>query len=169
MEATERTKDLKLSSPWAEHASKIKALFARDPQVTVSGDFEGEEKSITVRVANALKAEAIAELLPTSVNFGNVRVEIAVVPANDPAPIKSLLVSAFAGNPALERVTETRDAHGYPAIYAEFAPNVAQFWNDDMGNPQGVSSFLLADVAREVLTGEAMQGTPITTAAAVKI
>lgn len=148
-------KQVKLSTPWATHERKLKALFAKDPEVHVEGVFTDEEKHIDIRVDSPAKGEALALLLPEEVDFGGVKVAINVVPANK-ATVASLLKTAFAGSPALEDVSELPGVFDTNTLtYAEFAPTVVQYWNDDLSSPHGVTTTLFQDLAKDLLTGVA--------------
>lgn len=147
-----------LSPPWEGLQRKLAALFAQDSEVTVESTFAADKKHIDVRVDNPAKAGALGYLLPEKVEFGNVRVVIDVIPAKKPS-VASLLRAAFVGNPALKGVTVVKDM-----TFAEFEPRAVQFWNDDFGNPHGVSTALMETLASETLTGPAMQGVAITSA-----
>ena len=161
---------MKLSTPWAAYARKVQALFLGDEEVTVTWVLKEDEKHVDVRVRNAAKAEALGYLLPCEVDFGAVKVAVNVTPENDENEEKpraaSLLRTAFAGNPVLERVTVVKgDAAKFGGTYAEFRFGGEQFWNGDLSNPKGRTTMLYQDLASEVLTGEGMGGVLITTIA----
>ena len=147
-----------LSPPWEGLERKLAALFALDKEVSVEAKFSDAAKDIDIRVDNPAKAEALGELLPCEVEFGNVKVAVNVIPCNK-SSVASLLRTAFAGNLALKGVTVVKDM-----TFAEFEPRAVQFWNDDFGTPHGVSTALLETLASETLTGPAMQGVAITSA-----
>lgn len=157
-------KQVTISAPWEAHKRKLEALFAQDSEVTVEATFTAEERHIAIRVENPAKAEALGYLLPTEVEFGNVKVAINVIPANKPT-VASLLRTAFAGNPALKGVTVVKGAFDTNAVtYAEFEPRVVQYWNDDLSNPHGVTTTLMETLAADVLTGPGAEGATITSA-----
>lgn len=139
-----------LSAPWTVWFRKLEALFAEDPEVDVSLDAEGRE--VTVRVGNAVKADALAQLLPDEVTFGGVTLDVVVLPANEDATDAQLWRWAFDGNPALADVVEAQLPDGSPVTFALFAPVCAQWFADDLTNPYGIQTRTLEDVARDVLS-----------------
>ena len=155
--------NLDLSSPWETLARKYKALFAGDAEVTVTPDFRGDNRTIRIYVNNAAKAAALEKIVPKEVALGNVKVAVAVIPGNDTETIAATLRTAFAGNTAFSRVTEIRPQGCINTItYAEFEPSVVQFWNDDLGNPRGITSELFANIAYDCLDADC--GATFTTA-----
>ena len=141
---------LKLSTPWDTLARKMQAIFDGDDEVTVTPDFRGDNRVIRIYVASPAKAVALGRLLPGEIALGSVKVTIAVVSVNGEPTVAALMRTAFAGNPNVARVTEVPMRDGSEATYVEFKPEVAQFWNDDLSNPGGVTSGLLADFAKEL-------------------
>lgn len=141
---------LNLSPPWETLARKFKALFDGDDEVTVSLDVRDENRTIRIVVNNLAKAAALERIVPPEFSLGNVVVAVAVVPGNSADTIGTTLRNAFAGNPNFVGVTEIRpDGCTNTVTYAEFSPEVVQFWNDDLGNPRGVTSTLFATLASE--------------------
>ena len=144
-EASEKPR---LSPPWVTWIRKLSCLFAQDPEVRVKFDEDGME--VVLYVDNPMKADALDLLLPSERVFGNVALQVTVVPTNEkPAP-GDLLHVAFAGNPALRRV-EKHKALPAPLYFAIFEPEVVQFYNDNIASPAGITSALYEDIAREVL------------------
>jgi len=138
-----------LSTPWVTYARKVNALFEKDPEILV--DYENEGPTLTIYVENAAKADALEQLLPASKEFGNVTLNIKVVPANSQTKI-SLFRNAFAGNPIVNKVETTVEmAPGAPQVnYVIFAREVVSFFNDDLGDYFGAESTLYEDLARDV-------------------
>ncbi len=151
--------NLKMQAPWEVFARELEALFAKDPAVAVETDFGGEKPAIRLRVEGADKADAIARLLPGSVTFGGVEVALLVVPSNaEPSP-ETILRRAFAGNGAFVDAVTLAPAPGAPAlVHAVFAPEVVQFWCDNLAHPSGIVTTLYESIARDVLTGAGAQG-----------
>ena len=141
---------LKLSTPWDTLARRMQAIFDGDDDVTVTPDFRGESRIIRICVNSPAKADALDMLLPPAIQLGNVKVELPVIHGGEEPSTAQLMRTAFAGNPNVERVTEVPMRDGSAATYVEFKPEVAQFWNDDLSNPRGVTSGLLADFAKEL-------------------
>lgn len=140
--------NLKLSSPWQQFVSEIETLFEHDDEVTVL--FDNATYTVKLYVDNAAKAEALAQLMPSERVFGNITVKVEVVPSNS-GDILDVITTAFAGNPALTGVFETPETLPFGGIkYVMFAPEVVQYYNDDMSDAHGLCSTLYADIARDV-------------------
>lgn len=142
---------VKISPPWISYARKLNALFGRDPNVIVIYDDEGPE--VKLYVGGADKAEAIGRILPQEVSFGGVTLKVTVVPDNDEyVTMEETFRRAFAGNPVVDSVsTAGMDSAVTGRCFVSFVPEVAQFFNDDITSPEGVTTTTLEDIASEVL------------------
>lgn len=151
-EKTTDASKIGLSSPWYEYYHKLEALFGQDPEVHLS--FSDKDMKIIFRVDNLKKYNAIEKLLPSVLSFGNVTVHIVTVPANTkmPAERTSLFADAFEGNPIFDKLITVRP--DTPIVggtkYLMFKKKVAQFFNDNLADPNGNSSYLYADLAEDV-------------------
>ena len=76
-----------LSPPWLNYVNEIKALFGRDPEISILYDDNANEVKLYVEGGD--KANALAIILPPEKHFGNVTLKITVVPANDGEQILS--------------------------------------------------------------------------------
>ena len=139
----------KLSAPWATYCRKLEALFREDSEVTVKSG--ASDHSVTLFVENPLKAEAIRALLPSEVPFGNVTLTIDVVPAELKKDPSSIVRAAFKGNRAVSTVMHVSTPLTGDHDYVMFKPDVVQFFNDDLGDPNGNESTLYQDIARELV------------------
>ena len=142
-------KKMKLSPPWVEYYRKIEAMFGPDPDIRV--EFDEDEMHIKLYVESHEKAAALDELLPVQKDFGNVSVFIEVIPANDEPKRIDYIKRAFEGNPAFSYATTIEGIMSNPISYVVFKPEVIQFWNDNMGDPHGITSTLMADIAKEII------------------
>ena len=142
-----------VASPWITYARRVHKLFELDPEVKVSYDNEGPE--LKLYVESQEKAEALEEVMPNEVEFGNVTMAVTVVPANiaEESPYKKLL-KAFKGNPIVS-YTESLNGYGQEFNYIVFQPEVVQYYNDNMGDIHGVESTLYQDIAKEVFAEKA--------------
>ena len=144
---------MKLVSPWVNFYREIEALFAKDNEVKVMMDDDVPE--VKIFVENVRKADAIAYLLPEEKDFGNVKLKITVVPANDGIQSKfDAIQEAFVGNPALSYVWQARTPFG-EFDYVVFDADVVQYFNDDMRDVNGNKTTLYQDIARDVIGEEA--------------
>jgi hypothetical protein len=143
---------LKIQAPWVNFYNEINALFAQDPEVRVV--FDEENLEVKLFVENSRKADAITYLLPEEKEFGNVKLKITVVPANDGIKSKiDAIQDAFEGNPALSYVWKAQTPLG-EWDYVVFQNKVVQYYNDDMRDINGNRSTLYQEIARDVIGEE---------------
>lgn len=139
-----------ISSPWVEYARKVNALFEKDPEVAV--DWNDENKELTLYVDSQEKADALENLLPPEIEFGNVKMTITIIPANlVDMSLMTLFERAFKGNPAVS-YTKSVEGMGFNANYIVFQPEVVQYFNDDLSDINGVESTLYEEIAKDVFT-----------------
>lgn len=143
-----------LSPPWIEYARELKVLFGEDPEVDV--DYNDDETEVVLLVESEEKADAIGQLLGTEKEFGNVTLKITVIPANAPVePTKAQLIAkAFKGNPVVKDIVTISDPMLPHFSFVVFENKVVQFWNDNLGDLNGLKSTLYQDIADEVLGGD---------------
>ena len=142
-------------SPWMDYVHKLEAFFKKDDDVTIEF-VDGEDRKIKIFVETDKKAEALEKLLPESVTFGNVSVKIIVIPANEGEESKAALFrAAFEGNDAISFIeTVSPPFSSNPFTYVVFEKEVVQYWNDNLGDINGLRSTLYQDLAREIFAGE---------------
>lgn len=141
--------NIKMVSPWVEYYRKIESLFAQDQSVNVK--YDESSNTIKLFVKDQEKADALTQLLPNRKEFGNVVVNIDVIPANKvETPRIDLFSKAFEGNGALSYI-HTSD---YTSInnfhFIVFQPEIVQYYNDDISDINGFRSTLYQDIAKEV-------------------
>lgn len=136
-----------LLSPWVVLAHQCEAFFAGDPEV--SCEYSDDGPTLTLRVENSTKADAIATLLGDSCDFGAVTLKIQVVPANADESQAALLRKALQGNPLLVDVEELPWPGGM-ATYVEMMPEVLSWRADSLQSPWGLQSATAEDVARDL-------------------
>ena len=153
---------LKLVAPWDEYYNEMNAFFAEDPDVTIL--YDEEEKNIKVLVSDPRKAEALTDLLFCEQDFGGVKLTIEVVPANDISDeIKrhfkiarneenyyTEYESALIGNRAFAYTYTVDNVMGFNAIFVVFQKKVIQYYNDNLGDLNGMKSTLAEEIAREI-------------------
>lgn len=141
-----------ISAPWFTYYRKLNALFGKDPDVERIV-FDEDDMVIRIFVVGQDKADAISKILPESVSFGNVTVNITVIPANKAGTKFNTLCTAFKGNPAfsfgIEIPMEVTQSN--PLSYFAFSHEVVQFFNDNLHDPNGNVTTLYEDIAREVI------------------
>lgn len=142
---------LALSSPWVEYYHKLCTFFRHDADVHLSIDYDTLE--ITLRVDNQLKADALTKLLPTEKTWGAVTIQIKVIPANEEENKAVLLQNALLGNEAVSDIDTYETMFGtYTCVL--FKPIVAQYYNDNMRDPNGITTTLYQELAKEIFGEE---------------
>ncbi len=145
---TEDTKDLMQSPPWVAHARKIKAMFKYDDDVNVV--YDEDEIVVRLLVRGQAKADALDKLLVHEVEFGNVKLTVSVVPANEDATPVDVCRDAFYGNEAVSEIYTADEGFADGMAFVVFEPDVSQFFNDNLASPFGVESYLYEDIARDI-------------------
>ena len=141
-------KELKLSAPWVEYVKKIQALFGADPDIHL--EIDDEDNILRLFVDGQEKADALTQLLPSQVDFGNVRLYVSVIPANkEEETTATLFKKAFDGNPIVSYMASA-DINGGTVSYLVFRNRVVQYFRDDMQDPHGNRSTLYHDLANEI-------------------
>lgn len=152
---------LKISPPWITCLHKITALFDGDPQIAVN--YDNSIPSIALACNNGDKVAALSQILPDEVLFGNITLPIIIdgIPSNRVfTNKKELFETAFKGNPAFAYVVSPVDEgiNWFDMVYVVFKNYVVQFFNDNLDDCHGIISTLYEDIARDVLTGDSVQG-----------
>lgn len=146
-------KEVKMYSPWVIFSKQVEKLFEKDPEVRV--EFDDSNMNISIYVEDNLeKAEAIAKLMPIQKQFGNINVDITVIPPNNEFNTAKYLEKAFEGNGAFDHITTIQDIPPMhlpnPITYCVFEKEVVQYAADNLGSESGMSSTLYEDIAREI-------------------
>ena len=143
--------NVKISSPWISYYREINELFGADPDVHV--EYDNENITVKLYVDGQDKADAIAYLLPQQKEFGNVVLNIEVIPANKSMTKIDYVERAFKGNPNFSRVVRIpiEVTQTNPFNYAMFRNFVTQYFNDNLHDPHGNVNTLLENIARDVI------------------
>ena len=153
---------INLIAPWNEHYNKMAAFFKDDPDVTVL--YDEEEKHIKLLVNESFKAEALSRILKTELEFGNVKLLVSVIPVNDiPKDVKSYFehtntdenhcieyMHALNDNDVYAYVREVKGLMGFDAVFVVFKKKVIQYYNDNLGDLNGMKSTLAENIARDI-------------------
>ena len=154
---------LKLSPPWITFIHEVQALFDGDPQIACNVNILNKGPQIVLACNNGDKVRALQMILPEEVEFGNVILHVFIdgIPSNRAFKSrKELFEVAFDKNPAFAYAVSPAD-EGYAwldMVYVVFKNYVVQFFNDNLNDCHGVVSTLYEDIARYVLTGDALKG-----------
>ena len=139
-----------LTTPWVRFYRELDAMFKYDQEVNVV--YDATDVDIKIYVNNAKKADALSQLIPVTKEFGNVTVNITVIPANGLGDIKSenLFADAFENNPALSYIRTFEGMFSFNATYVVFKNEVVQYFTDDLSDINGLESTLFEDIADDV-------------------
>lgn len=141
--------NLNLSAPWEIFYKKMEAMFGNDPEITIN--INRDTNIVMLYVRNTDKADALTQLLPEQKEFGNITVEIRVVPANDIKDTVSLYETAFKDNPVF---TYAEDGDGTTigegTTFVVFAREVVQYFNDSLDDVNRIESTLYQTIAKDI-------------------
>lgn len=140
---------IKKLAPWEIYYRELDAFFNADPKVDVL--YDSEKQEIKVYVEGEEKADALETILRSRKVFGNVELNINVIPSNDGfegKPIPDILRSALGSHEDVHNICHIKGP--YEAVYVSFNPRVLQYYSDDLGSLYGLSSALYEDVARRI-------------------
>lgn len=142
------------STPWMSFARKLYMLFGQDPDIQlVYNDVDVPE--IKLYVNNAIKADALGKKLPTSVEFGNVSLKITVLPSNTEESDIDIFRNIFTGNPIFKEIIVGETTPLSPGFnFVVLENKTAQFFDDQLNDPNGLESTLYEDIAREIFMDE---------------
>lgn len=143
---------LNMSPPWIIFYRKVETLFSEDEQVRVV--YDNDDIAIRLYVEDPVKADALTTLMPTEKDFGNVTLNIEVIPANGIKKISTvgtnLYAELFRGNNAVSYIKEISNVFSNSMVYVVFKKTVVQFYTDDLGDINGYSSTLYQEIAKEI-------------------
>ena len=142
--------NLNLSAPWEIFYKKLEAMFGGDPEITLN--INRDTNIVMFYVRNTDKAEALTELLPVQKEFGNITVEIRVVPANqDNRSLAETYETAFKDNPAFVYASDGDGTQiGEGTTFVVFAREVVQYFNDSLDDINRIESTLYQDIAKDI-------------------
>ena len=141
-------KNVKLSPPWYTFYHKINAMFGSDPEITIK--FDEDAMILKLFVDNQAKADAIAKVLPIEKDFGNVKLNIEVIPSDKVDSVKQLYKTIFSDNPVFSQVIEVADPSMPQASYVVFNPLIVQFYNDNLADAYRNETTLLQEIAKDI-------------------
>lgn len=141
--------NIKMVSPWIGYYKEIKSLFQED--YTVKVKYDDSKNTIKLYVEDEEKADALAQLLPNRKVFGNITVNIDVIPANKvETPKIDLFRKAFEGNGAVAYIETVDNVSSNAFHFVVFQPEIVQYYNDDLSDINGLRSTLYQDIAKEI-------------------
>ena len=141
--------NIKMVSPWIGYYKEIESLFQEDSTVKVK--YDDSKNTIKLYVEDEEKADALAQLLPNRKVFGNITVNIDVIPANKvETPKIDLFRKAFEGNGAVAYIETVDNVSSNAFHFVVFQPEIVQYYNDDLSDINGLRSTLYQDIAKEI-------------------
>ena len=140
--------ETKMSTPWVQYVNVLKALFEKDPDIKFI--YDNDKLSLKIIVVGTDKADALDALLPHEKAFGNVVLNITVVPANIEKTRSTLILQALKGNPVFDYSETIQGPMSNPMTYVVFKKEVVQYYNDNLGDIHGIRSTLYQDLANEI-------------------
>lgn len=138
-----------MSAPWVIYYREIEELFREDPEIRVV--YNEEDVEIRLYVDNSAKADALQSLLPTVKDFGNVQLKITIIPFNKLGETReNIYATAFYDNPILSYIRTIRGVFTNNITYVVFINKVVQYFNDDLGDVNGMCSTLYQEIAKDI-------------------
>lgn len=141
---------IRKSAPWVDYYYELEAMFKEDPEVKVVYDEDNYE--VKLFVDSMTKANALAELLPMEKKFGNVTMQVVIIPANKKLDgVRAYVWKAvFEGNPIVNKIETVEGIFTNPITYIVFRKDVVQYFNDDLGDYYGQCSTLYQEIAKDI-------------------
>ncbi|MGE7888329.1 hypothetical protein ACQKN7_13295 [Bacillus cereus] len=162
-----------LSPPWITYFNELVNSIGADPTVTVGPLIPvGGNFIILVHALSNEKAIALATLLKSFVEFGNVSVTVIVTNNENqivnptPCPLDAfeiahLFLVALESNPYFDQVVvQPQFPGGSNVVFPVFKAEVIQFFNDDISNLCQTFTGVAANVFHDVMQDE-ICGIPI--------
>lgn len=152
---------LNLVSPWFEYYHKMKALFGEDPDINIV--FDDELMELKFYVGSPLKAEVLEKFICPVVKWGDVVLNNIIIPGNreyykyvtgEEMPVHEMLYYLFSGNPHFADILYIDTIFSNGITYVMFKKEVIQYYTDDLGDPHGITSILMEDLAKELLNSQ---------------
>lgn len=140
--------NVKLSPPWYTYYHKIDAMFGSDPDIQIK--FNEDTMTLKLFVDNQAKADALTKVLNQEIDFGNVKLNVEVVPSDKVDSVEQLYKTVFAGNPVFNDVIEECDPSAPKATYVVFNPMIVQFYNDNLGDAFRNETTLHQEIAKDL-------------------
>ena len=150
-----KNESVRLAPPNHTHVALLKAFFKYDPEVKV-GNLKDD--SVTIRVSNCVKADALAKIVKTDLKWGGLKLSVVVVPPNAKSkaigvakdvPPEQLVAAALKGNTFYSR-TISKEVPGGRWTYIVLDNAPVQFANDNIGSPWKLTTLTAEDAARRI-------------------
>lgn len=146
---------LKLSAPWEIYYKELNELFKKDKEIYIVYDRDNQE--INLYVENEAKADAMYCTLPSVKQFGSTELKINIIPANKTNYRRSkgrTYEDLFYNNPIVDEIVTLDGIMTNPITYVIFKKEVVQYYNDNLGDANGLCSTLYQDIAKRIFEEE---------------
>lgn len=145
----------KLEAPWYNYQKKVKAMFDRDPDITVGDIYQkenGKDFGFDVEVRNHEKYLALDRVLNRVKIFGNVALFITLFDEENSLEDEAIAVykAIFKDNPIVRSIEDVVDVTGTHHGYVVFEPEIIQFYDDDLSDYHRNWTGLAQNIAREL-------------------
>lgn len=153
---------MKLSPPWITTVNMIQAMFEEDKDINII--YNNDFHTIKIYTNDVDKAQALGFIMNWSKNYGNICLDIQVIPPNAELKAKEIdwhntqLVyeTAFKGNPVFSFARTVQGLFSNKITYIVFKNKVVQFFNDDLNDIYGNMTTLYEDIARDIFNEDAL-------------
>ena len=150
---------INITAPWIEYYHKVNELFHYDSDIYVI--YDEENQNLKLYAATDDKFQALDTFFPKTMNFGNVILNITVIPPNgftgevkNDISQREMIKNLFRNNNAVSFIYESKGTFIFHAMYVVFAPIVVQYYADDLSTFHGYHSMLYQDIAKELISVE---------------
>ena len=149
--------NVKLSPPWTTIYNKLCAFFAKDPDIKVNPVkfTKTGDRYIVVESPYCEKIDALATLMKDEYKFGNVTLKIHFAVSNNFKDIRTdglydQVIDGLASNAAIVDIKKVENFVHDEFVVIEFAKEIVQFYNDDLGDYYGNWNGTYVDIAKEL-------------------
>jgi hypothetical protein len=145
----------KLEAPWYTYQKKVKAMFDRDPDISVGEVYQrenGKDYGFDIEVYNHVKYLALDRVLNRMKVFGSVALFINLFDDENDQEDDAIAIykTIFEGNPIVHSIEDMVDAAGTHHGYVVFEPEIIQFYDDDLSDYRRNWTGLAQNIAREL-------------------
>ena len=143
---------LQVSPPWITYYNELREFFKEDMDIKIIYDEEAND--ISIYVSDPQRAAALEHFIPSEKEFGSVKLNINIIPPNNPNRSKALrpatptIETALCGNPHVKNIIKTGGP--FAATYVIFEREVVQYFDDNLGDYYGNISTLWQNIAKNI-------------------
>lgn len=155
--APKKTSNVKLSPPWTTIYNKLRAFFAKDPDIKVHSVklTKTGDRYIVVESPFCEKIDALVRLMKDEYKFGNVTLKIYFSVSNgfkatETDGLYGQAIDGLASNAAIVDIKKVENFVHDEFVVIEFAKEIVQFYNDDLGDYYGNWNGTYVDIAKEL-------------------